>query len=241
MTRIKEALTRKFGPLPAWAWLLMLFGAVYYYRKHYGTAATTTASTPTATTNTGSDQPPITLDPGQSVYDPGTGALTTAPGGGGSTDATGGGGTGGGGGLPAGSGPADTTLPATQPPFVVRIINGAKPNTHKPVKPKHGVKRPNPVKKPGRARSTTAINHKSHSPSGGKAKPSVRSRVVTRIGGSHVAGAPRQRPKMPVTRPVVRQRPVASASPSPAHQPAPHNPPRPSAPPPRNVSRRRHH
>lgn len=43
MNRIKEALTRKIGPLPAWAWLSILAGVLLYMRNR--TASSTTANT----------------------------------------------------------------------------------------------------------------------------------------------------------------------------------------------------
>jgi hypothetical protein len=37
--RIKKALTRKLGPLPAWAWLALLAAALYMYRRNHAPAA----------------------------------------------------------------------------------------------------------------------------------------------------------------------------------------------------------
>jgi len=76
---IKKSLTRKIGPLPVWAWALFGFAGVWYYRNKLGGmySGTGTGSVgPTPTT----PQPQTTLQPGESVYDPNTGTLTTAPG-----------------------------------------------------------------------------------------------------------------------------------------------------------------
>jgi hypothetical protein len=80
---IKSALTRKLGPLPAWAWLAVTAIGIWYYRsKTSGSTAAvnTTATSPTFTPPT--PQSPVNLGQGESVYDPNTGALVTAPGGG---------------------------------------------------------------------------------------------------------------------------------------------------------------
>lgn len=89
--RLKSALTRKFGPLPAWAWAALLGGAYYFYRKYSAAASGTGTGSvaPVAPT----PQPGQLLQPGESYYDPNTGALTTAPGGGSGSDSSGGGGT----------------------------------------------------------------------------------------------------------------------------------------------------
>src|SRR5215471_857582 len=79
MSKFKSALTRKFGPLPAWAWAVIGFIGIWYYRNRIG-AVSGSASNVIGTTGTTSDQPPITLGPGESVYDPNTGTLHTAPG-----------------------------------------------------------------------------------------------------------------------------------------------------------------
>ncbi len=77
---IKNSLTKKLGPLPAWAWLLITGVAIYLYRKHE--ASSSSASTTAAATTTTDTNPPVVLSPGESIYDPATGGLTTAPGGG---------------------------------------------------------------------------------------------------------------------------------------------------------------
>ena len=78
---VKAALTRKYGPLPAWAWLLLLGVGVYYYRRKFSAASsgTGTGSVVPAGPTPGTGEQ--VLQPGESVYDPTAGTLTTAPGG----------------------------------------------------------------------------------------------------------------------------------------------------------------
>jgi|SRR5215469_497265 len=77
---IAGALTRKFGPLPAWAWAVIAFVGIYYYRKKLSSSSSSTTGIPTDTTAAPTPQAPQVLQPGESLYDPNTGALTTAPG-----------------------------------------------------------------------------------------------------------------------------------------------------------------
>lgn len=81
MTDIRRALVRKFGPLPAWAWAGILGGALFLYRRSADLRAGVPASGGSATApgisdETGERRDPVTLDPGQGVYDPETGKLT---------------------------------------------------------------------------------------------------------------------------------------------------------------------
>lgn len=89
---IKRALTRKMGPLPAWAWLGIFAIAVYYYRnKMSGTASTQSG------TGTGSVSPfgLQALQPGTSYYDSQVpGQFFTTPGGGSGGGTSGGGASG---------------------------------------------------------------------------------------------------------------------------------------------------
>ena len=88
---IAGSLTKKLGPLPVWAWAAVAFIGLWWYRSKTAT---------TSGTGTGSVGPaPVTpqaqtvLQPGESVYDPNSGQLTTAPGGSvSSPDSSGGGG-----------------------------------------------------------------------------------------------------------------------------------------------------
>jgi hypothetical protein len=77
MGRIKQALTRKLGPLPAWAWAGVLLGAVLVYRRYTGggRALVNNTGTPTDNTSAPDRQEPVVLSPGESVYDPNTGQL----------------------------------------------------------------------------------------------------------------------------------------------------------------------
>lgn len=45
MARVMEALKRKLGPQPAWAWLSELAGGLYLYRKHQAASAAATTGT----------------------------------------------------------------------------------------------------------------------------------------------------------------------------------------------------
>lgn len=78
MNRIKGALTRKLGPLPAWAWLAMFTVAVIIYRARANNAINpVNVSDTTATpTDPAASKDPVVLQPGESVYDPGTGAVS---------------------------------------------------------------------------------------------------------------------------------------------------------------------
>ena len=89
MSKLGDALKRKWGPLPAWGWLVFLVGIVYYYRHYMSTSSAVSG------TGTGSvapapvtPQPITTLQPGETAYDPNTGGFLTAPGGGATTDTT---------------------------------------------------------------------------------------------------------------------------------------------------------
>jgi len=81
---IGASLTRKLGPLPVWAWALIVFAGVWYYRNKTSQESGTGTGSVTPTPPTPQDQ--TVLQPGESVYDPNTGLMSTAPGG----DTTGG-------------------------------------------------------------------------------------------------------------------------------------------------------
>jgi hypothetical protein len=108
--RIKAALTRKLGPLPAWGWTLIAFAGVYYWR-HRNAAASQTAT--------------------------GTAAGVAAGAGYGYGD-VGSGGGGGGGGLPPDAQPlADAPTqadgaPVSWDPTQAQAPNGATPTTSSP-------------------------------------------------------------------------------------------------------------
>ena len=78
--RVKNALTRKIGPLPAWGWFLLVGGAYYFYRK-YSSASTGTGTGSVAPVAPVPGTGEQVLQPGESIYDPTAGTLATAPGG----------------------------------------------------------------------------------------------------------------------------------------------------------------
>lgn len=77
---IRNALTRKLGPLPAWAWAIIAGIGIYVYRNRSGRLNQPTPLQPSQD-NAQPPQDQVTLQPGESVYDPNSGVLTTAPGG----------------------------------------------------------------------------------------------------------------------------------------------------------------
>lgn len=99
---VGAALKRKLGPLPVWIWATVGGVVVYYLRsKGYfgGSGADSGTALQPSQANASPTRDPITLQPGESAYDPGSGSLVTAPGGGTPADvsagtATTGGGTG---------------------------------------------------------------------------------------------------------------------------------------------------
>jgi hypothetical protein len=86
LNEIREALTRKAGPLPVWAWALIAGAAIYVYRTRKSLAGGATidgggtgsggATSPGVSDSTGggdaSSSPPVPLAPGESIYDPTT-------------------------------------------------------------------------------------------------------------------------------------------------------------------------
>lgn len=91
LNQIKTRLTNKLGPLPVWAWAAITGAAIYVYRVRKGTAAALVDNTgiPTDTTTAATPRDPVTLQPGEQVYDPNTGQLVGAgPGQAGATGTT---------------------------------------------------------------------------------------------------------------------------------------------------------
>lgn len=82
MSKIGNSLKKKWGPLPAWAWLLGGGLLYYFYRKYSSTAAASGTGTGSVAPAAATPQPGQVLEPGESYYDPNTGSLSTAPGGG---------------------------------------------------------------------------------------------------------------------------------------------------------------
>lgn len=82
---VKAALTRKYGPLPAWGWFIIFGLGVWYYRRKFGAVSTGTGTGSVAQSGPTPGTGEQVLQPGESVYDPTAGTLTTAPGGGGAS------------------------------------------------------------------------------------------------------------------------------------------------------------
>lgn len=81
MDGVKNALTRKLGPLPVWAWAIIGGIGLWYYRSRMaGSSASQQAlQSDLSQTSPMPPQDPIPLDPGESVYDPNSGELLSAP------------------------------------------------------------------------------------------------------------------------------------------------------------------
>lgn len=81
LSRVREALTRKFGPLPAWAWAILAAAGIFIWRSRTGQyAAVTAAEGDGEVPEAREPREPVSLSPGESVYDPETGNLVgTAP------------------------------------------------------------------------------------------------------------------------------------------------------------------
>lgn len=180
---LKGALTRKFGPLPAWAWALLLGVGVWYYRNKMSGASSATPQTST----TGS-QDPLVVDPGESTFDPGTGGLISGPGGSstdGSTDPGSGDGGGDGG---TGDGTGGGTLPGGNV-VTGRTSHGKRRRKKKDAQARgtrdhhHGRGNRKQKRSPATIRSRSG-HTRTHEPVGvhGKPKHKGRSRFV---GGSH--------------------------------------------------------
>lgn len=267
MTKLKQSLTRKIGPLPLWAWGIIAGVAIYVYRSRQalasgaGTPASTDANTPGISDQTGSgggSGEPVTLGPGESVYDPNTGQLIGAS--------------------------PDQQSPDLQPPITLEPGESAfDPNTgevvgpdaspqtgaagtdipgkrrssrHKP-KAKHGHKRTKAVKRPGhgktktrslaklvsggrkmRAHRTKGGSSETHRPAGrhtGRGAPTPRGRTRGKV-STHPT-VPRARAAS-APAPAIRQRPAAPSITHPATQRVESHPAR-SAPP-RPAPKRRH-
>lgn len=218
---IKGALTRKFGPLPAWAWLTIIGVGIWYYRNRVSSSSGTGTGSvaPAAAT----PQSPVTLSPGESVYDPNTGQLLG--GGGGGDTGTGGGTSGTSGGST--ENPTDTPNVTTTNP----LTGTAKPKSKTP-KPKASSRGRShtAIVKPGTRLKGGAIEAKS-----GPTRPkpiSGKYKVVGRGAGRWVDVLKKQsrpKPKTSVKAPI-RSHPSTGRPAAPVH-PAP----RPSSPPKRTV------
>lgn len=289
MNNVKNALTRKFGPLPAWGWLGILAVGVIYYRRKFGavSSGTGTGSVVPAGPEPGTGEQ--VLQPGESIYDPTAGGLTTAPGGGGSGDTSGGSSNGGDPNLPAFTSAINalaTALGQNAPAGQTNATGGGNTNQggHKkaPKLTKGGVRAPfghnrpknvpkgytvkgqghgfwefvpkhaakskgqqgsgktasqNGTGQKSRGRSDATTRNKGGGRTGGKQKQTQKGEIQSSNWRAATPTAEpsraRQKPKVPVTTTVVRQRAQAThPAPKPtAHSAAPAA--RPSAPPPR--------
>lgn len=255
MSKIKSALTRKWGPLPAWAWFAIVGGVYYFYRKYSATASGTGTGSvgPAAAT----PQPQTVLQPGESVYDPNSGSLTTAPGGSSSGDGSGGATTSSAADLAAAMDALANAIATGMPPTQVQVTvpgpttpgtSGTAPpirRVPKPPKrkkpentyPKEAPVRPKKGKSRGRSKATINPGGKRRvaakpAPVGSKA-PSNGGKGRGRSTGGVSPAPPRvhQRPRTPVVTYVPTQRRTGGMQPGRRAEAAPA--PRPSAPPPR--------
>lgn len=236
MSRVKEALTRKLGPLPAWAWLLIVGAGVWWYRNRNSSVSGTGTGNVSPTPVTPQD--PVTLDPGQSVYNPNTGSLSTAPGGGtdNGTSGAGSGNDGGGGGSSN-----QTPEQVDSKPTIIQIIQGKKRRIKPKVNQGKGPSKTTKHTKPGekqRPHGTAHVKNDSNRNKG--TKPSAKGRArssavhITRTAKQGTLRIARSRPTTPAVKTTVRSHPPAVR---PAHQDNAAVNPRPSAPPPRQAQR----
>lgn len=162
MPDIKGALTRKFGPLPAWGWLGIGGGGIWYYRRHAASGGSQQAA---------AMQYPASVGPwGQDPYGIQGGAGTASDSGGnaGGTSGTNTGSTGSanGGGAPTINVAAPTAPGGTHGEFEIR----GRARAHKP-HPKHTRKPPTKPKgnKKTAARHPAATHNNARAKGVGKA------------------------------------------------------------------------
>jgi len=131
---IKGAMTRKFGPLPAWGWAGIAGGGIWWYRQHTGAGASSADGGTQAPAYVGPwGQEPSPIQGGAGIAGDGSG------GGGGDTS-----GAGAGGGAPMGDMtnypyPGAPTINVAAPP-----VNGGRPRHQKPKK-QHTTKKPHEI------------------------------------------------------------------------------------------------
>lgn len=188
MANVKASLQRKLGPLPVWAWALIAGAALYVYRTRRAigsasNAANLDATSPSAQDNTGSGSQldPVTLEPGQSAYDPNTGQLVSAPG------------TPGNGGSNGDGSAADPGNTSGDPDIWTDPNKGTKK-----LKPPHGSSRKTLTERVKR-KPKNKPHHSTHGkptakPPSGKGKPRTMGRILknsSRVKSGH--GAPKAR------------------------------------------------
>lgn len=249
MNKLTQSLKRKWGPLPVWAWAAITGAAIFVYRARtsLGGSASTSTTAPDVTDQTGSGAEPVTLGPGESVYDPNTGQLV--------------------GGAPDQAGtqpnvPLDPIplAPGEQvyDPNTGQLIGNNPAPESTPGTKKHRRTKRKPKAK-GHAEKHRSTITKPHAHAH-KTRPRSRAKLTNPLHRKSGSGAPRGKPhskpsptRKPARRPatqVPRVRAHAAATPAlrahpaparpaarPAPRPAPHPAPRPA---PRASARRRH-
>lgn len=261
---IGAALRRKLGPLPVWIWAIIGGVIVYWMRsKGYFSGVLGSGSTQTGEAlqpsqrNATPPQAQVPLQPGESVYDPNTGALSTAPGGDTGIGESSGTGT-----DPSQS--IDDLANAIAAGFTTHVVvDRTKPKKTKKSAAKHDKKPHKPTKrtatkkpahhqKPGH-KGNTKGQHPAHkqrprssathrAANGGRTVVNAGKRAVSpsksRTAHATAKQVTRQRPTAPMIRKTAPvQHPVASHTPAPHKTAAARIPasPRPSAPAPRAV------
>lgn len=248
---LKESLTRKLGPLPVWAWALIAGVAVYLYRiRSVGGSALTSALTGAGASGGGSGVDagngtgavgsgggiggggdPVTLQPGETVYDPNNGKLV--------------------------SGAPEQQVPPTEPdapesivleegqavydPKSGKLTTNRKPAAPKVVKAKAKAKprkaKPKPKNKKAVTKPGTGTKHKTKARGRAKIKNPLRKQKPStkppkgRARGKGNAAKPVSRVRAHTARtPALRQRPAAPRVVNHAAQrTAPHPAPHPAA------------
>lgn len=233
---IGTALRRKLGPFPVWVWAIAGGGVLYLLRAqgYFGSRVETGETLQPSQADAREPQAQVPLQPGESVYDPNTGGLTTAPGG----------------------EVGDADLPDDENTKLLTAILAAvtkkkpKPRAAKHKKPKHKKPKAKPAhkqkpvhhtgtsghkKNPAKPRSKVTVRWKPERMK--KPKKSVLTPLKPRTLKTASAKTTRQRPTTPmVTRSSHTQHPVSTHSKRNVRAKA--SPPRPSAPPARNVHRK---
>ena len=240
LQNIGSALRRKLGPLPVWAWAIIGGVALYFLRAqgYFGGRVETGETLQPAQADAREPQTQVTLQPGESVYDPNTGGLTTAPGG--EVDQV--------------DVPEDNTDALLAAILKAVTKKKPKPRKAKHQKPKKKKPKPKPAhrQKPHKKRNVGRAGSKKHGDPKPRGATAWRIRPIGRAkrkpGGPRFtpakprtpqatsASGARQRPTTPmVVRSSDRQHPVSTHGRRNKKPTA--SPPRPSSPPKRNVHR----
>jgi hypothetical protein len=256
VSRITDSLKKKIGPLPAWAWALVLAGGLYYYRKKTASSNSSTADTTSTTVPQASDTGTV-LSPGESIVNP-DGTLTTAPGSTSgdssdpgsaiasaiagltaqlATDQT------------AQAQPTTPTVATTAPAVTASLPKLGSAKRKAKTKPAHTTPKPttkaNSTTAKLRARSTATVRNalggRVGKPLGKDVASGVTSngRIITRgLKGTATPPRRRSRPVVGLVGSTSAQQHIVATHPKASARPvAATNPPRPSAPPPRTTAR----